>query len=128
MKTACVLTLLGIVLMMTAAHAADLPVLCTASACPYIAMPSPIVGKCYSYEHDKWVECAPRPYIITVKIQEPRACPLPPPGPPVKNADGTYTRPAVNSVQAIACWHTDEWREEWTAPPENGGTFIRRLP
>jgi len=43
-----------------------------------------------------------------------------------KNADGTYTRSAANML--AVCFNTVERLEEWTAPPESGGVFIRDMP
>jgi hypothetical protein len=47
----------------------------------------------------------------------------------MKNADGTYTLPNRSSMTLQSCWSDgSQWQEEWTDYPEQGGTFIRRMP
>ena len=64
--------------------------------------------------------------IITVKYSGAAPCEYSPPK-LVKNDDGTYTKPEISFIHAVACWSTMTWQEEWTALPENGGTFLRRI-
>lgn len=64
--------------------------------------------------------------IITMRESFPISCP---PDPPYieKNADGSYTRHVPQQIKLVACWHSAEWREEWTDYPDKGGAFIRRI-
>jgi hypothetical protein len=69
---------------------------------------------------------APGTVIITIKQQYPVACPVITPA-MVRNDDGTYTQPTINQATLQLCQQTREWQEEWTALPEQGGKFLRRI-
>ena len=65
--------------------------------------------------------------IITVRERGSTACPPPQAPPLVRQEDGTYEKPIIMLIPAVACWHESTWQEEWTALPEEGGTFLQRI-
>ena len=74
---------------------------------------------CLVFSTAAWAEVT-----ITFKQIGTTACPLPE-RIVMPNGDGTYSRPEITQVPAIACFKHSEWREVWTDLPEKGGKFIR---
>lgn len=43
------------------------------------------------------------------------------------NGNGSYHREWANSVSLVMRYCQHSWDEEWTAPPEQGGSFVREV-
>jgi hypothetical protein len=65
--------------------------------------------------------------IITVRERGSIGCPPPKAPPLVRQENGTYEKSIIMIIPTVACWHEATWQEEWTALPEEGGVFLRRI-
>lgn len=62
--------------------------------------------------------------VITVKWMNPAVCTYPRPL-LVSQPDGTYYQSPTTMTTLQVCYSYGTRREEWTDPPESGGSFIR---